>query len=184
MPKSCLFGHGKMSLYEKLSKSTVARSLISKCGESLPLSDVLNNLKSFVICYIYGDKQSSYLNLACATKWKRQKKKPLMRLLPDDDSLEQHIKRANFLAYIQCHPDLRRYPSPIGHGWELVNGCCRPVRHTKPALPILLQVLSTHRIAMTLTQSLNLNPSLILILNLNQQMILSHWMNLNYYLLQ
>ena len=68
-----------------------------------------------------------------------------MRLLPDDDSLEQHIKHANFLAYIQCHPDLRRYPSPIGHGWELVNGGCRPVRHTKPAIPILLQVQSTQQ---------------------------------------
>ena len=51
---SCFFGHGKMSLYEKLSKSTAARSLISKCGEGLPLSDdVLNNLNSFVIRYIY-----------------------------------------------------------------------------------------------------------------------------------
>ena len=138
---SCFFGHGKMSLYEKLSKSTEARSLISKCGEGLPLSDdVLNDLKSFVIRYIYGDTQSSSLNLARATKWRRQKKKSLMRLLPDDDSLEQHIKRANFLAYIQRHPDLRRHPSPIGHGWELVNGCCRPVRHTKPALPISLSV--------------------------------------------
>ena len=68
-----------------------------------------------------------------------------MRLLPDDDSLEQHIKRANFLAYIQHHPDLKRYPSPIGHGCELVNGCCRPVRHTKPALLILLQVQSTQQ---------------------------------------
>ena len=68
-----------------------------------------------------------------------------MRLLPDDDSLEQHIKHANFLAYIQRHPDLRRHPSPIGHGWELVNGCCRPVRHTKPALPNSLPVPSTQQ---------------------------------------
>ena len=66
----------------------------------------------------------------------------MLRLLPDDDSLEQHLKRANLLAYIQCHPDLRRYPSPIGHGWELVNGHCRPVRHIKPALPISLPVPS------------------------------------------
>ena len=43
---SCFFGHSKMSLYEKLSKSTETRSLISKCGEGLPLSDdVLNDLK-------------------------------------------------------------------------------------------------------------------------------------------
>ena len=96
-----------MSLYEKLSQSTEARSLISKCGEGLMLSDdVLNDLKSFVIRYIYRDTQSSTLNQARATKWKSLKKKSLMRLLPDDGSLEQHIKRANFLAYIQRHPDL------------------------------------------------------------------------------
>jgi len=73
------------------------------------------------------------------------KKKSLMRLLPDDDSLEQHIKRANFLVYIQCHPDLRRHPSPIDHGWELVNGYCRPVRHTKPTLPMSLAMSSTQQ---------------------------------------
>ena len=101
--------------------------------EGLPLSNVLNDLKSFVICYIYGDTQSSSLNLARATKWKRQKKKSLMCLFPDDDSLEKHIKRANFLAYIQRYPDLRRHSSPIGHGWELVNQTRVP---HKAALPI------------------------------------------------
>ena len=122
---SCFSGHSKISLYEKLSKSTEAGSLISKCREGLLLSDdVLNDLKSFVIRYIYGDTQNSSLNLACATKWKSLKKKSSVRLLPDDDNLEQHIKCANFLAYVQCHPDLRRHPSPIGHVWELVNGQC------------------------------------------------------------
>ena len=113
----------------------------------------LNDLKSFVIRYIYGDTQSSTLNQAHATKWKSLKKKSSMRLLPDDDSLEQHIndsleqhiKCANFLAYIQHHPDLRRHPFPIGRGWELVNGYCRPVHHTKPALSSLLPVSPTQQ---------------------------------------
>jgi len=62
---SCFFGHGKMSLYEKLLKSAEARSLISKCGEGLTLSDdVFNDIKSFAICYIYGDTYSSTLNQA------------------------------------------------------------------------------------------------------------------------
>ena len=30
---------------------------------------------------------------------------------------------------------LTHHPSPLGHGWELVDGRCRPVRHTQPALP-------------------------------------------------
>ena len=60
----------------------------------------------------------------------------------DDDSITHHIKRANYLAYIQRHPDIKRHPSPIGHGWELVNGFCKPVWHTQPALPISLSVPS------------------------------------------
>ena len=107
------------------------------------------------------DVQSSSLSLARAAKWKKQKKKSLIRL-PSDD-----IKRANFLACIQRHPDLRRHPSPIGHGWELVNGRCRPVRHTKPALPLSLSVLTppldgylTLRLILTLKPILTLRQSL------------------------
>ena len=58
-----------------------------------------------------------------------------MHLPPDDDCLKQHITNTNFLAYIQRHPVLRDHPSPVGYGWTLVNGRCRPVRHTQQALP-------------------------------------------------
>ena len=27
------------------------------------------------------------------------------------------------------------HPSPIGHGWKNINGKCRPVSHTRAALP-------------------------------------------------
>ncbi len=140
---SCFYGHGKTLLYEKMVKNLEARSLLLKCGESLPLNeDVLEDLKSYVIRYVYGDARSSSLDLARAAKWKGQKKKSLMCLHPDDDSLTQHIKRTNYLAYIQRHPDMKRHPSPIGHGWELVNGHCKPVRHTQPALPLSIPVPS------------------------------------------
>ena len=36
------------------------------------------------------------------------------------------------------HPSSKHHPSPLGHGWELMGGPCRPVRHTRPALPMLL----------------------------------------------
>ena len=32
------------------------------------------------------------------------------------------------------HPFLKNHHSLIGHGWELVDGHCHPVRHTRPAL--------------------------------------------------
>ena len=163
------------------TKSAEAHSLISKCGEGLMLNDdVLNDLKNFVIRYIYGDTQSSTLNQTCATKWKSLKKKSLKRLPPDDDSLEQHIKHANFLAY--CHPDLRRHPSPIGHGWELVNGYCRPVRHTKLPFQVHFKFHQHNRISIALTltpiQKLSLKLHLVMIMIVNHQLNWSHQMNL------
>ncbi|KAK7016732.1 hypothetical protein SK128_023274, partial [Halocaridina rubra] len=51
------------------------------------------------------------------------------------DSLRQHCLHANLLAHFVWHPSLKHHPSKIGHGWELVDGRCRPVCHTEPALP-------------------------------------------------
>ncbi|CAJ1071450.1 hypothetical protein NQZ68_018657 [Xyrichtys novacula] len=72
---------------------------------------------------------------ARASKWKTMKRKSSIRLSPDADSLRQHCLRANYSAYLVRHPTLKNHPSPLGHGWELVGGHCRPVRHTQPALP-------------------------------------------------
>ena len=33
------------------------------------------------------------------------------------------------------HFELSEHPSPLGNGWELINGKCRPVRYTLSALP-------------------------------------------------
>ena len=52
--------------------------------------DALNDLKIYVMRYVYGDVRSSSLDLLRAEKWRCQKKKSLMRLPPDDDCLKQH----------------------------------------------------------------------------------------------
>ena len=72
---------------------------------------------------------------AHTTKWKSKKAKNFSSLPPDEDSLRQHIKWANYLAYLIRHPSIKAHPSPVGHGWAIINGLCRPVRCTKPALP-------------------------------------------------
>ena len=45
--------------------------------------------------------------------------------------------KAFVLKYIYCqmHFELSEHPSPLGNGWELINGKCRPVRYTLSALP-------------------------------------------------
>ena len=59
----------------------------------------------------------------------------MARLPPDDDTLENHCERVNYLTHCLKHFQLVEHPSPIGHGYEQVNGRCRPVRYTKAALP-------------------------------------------------
>ena len=138
---TCFYGNGKTTLYDKMAKSVEARRILSKCGESLPLNeDALNELVSYVIRFVYGDLHSSPLDLVRTAKWRGQKKKSLMCLPPDFDSLKQHIMRANYLTYIQRHLELRIHPSPIGYGWELINGRCKPVRHTQPSLPLTFSI--------------------------------------------
>ncbi|KAJ8349632.1 hypothetical protein SKAU_G00247620 [Synaphobranchus kaupii] len=139
---SGFYGKGKSSVYDKVAKSPVAQQQHLQCGDSLdPEEEVVEELFEFtrhvllLRHVIYGDKKSSTMAEAHAAKWKRTKNKSFIRLPPDADSLRQHCLRANFLAYLVPHPSLKHHPSPLGHGWELVGGRCRPVRHTRPALP-------------------------------------------------
>ena len=133
---SGFYGKGKSSVYEKVAKSSLARQQLSRCGDSLHLEEEIEQeLFAFTRQVIYGDKKSTTMAEARASKWKTMKRKSFIRLPPDADSLRQHCLRANYLAYLVRHPTLKHHPSPLGHGWELVGGRCRPVRHTRPALP-------------------------------------------------
>ena len=133
---SGFYGKGKPSVYDKVAKSTLAQHQLARCGERVDLEEeVLEELFKFTRQVIYGDKKSGTMAEARAAKWKVMKNKSFIRLPPDADSLHQHCLRANYLAYLARHPTLRTHPSPIGHGWELVGGRCRPIRHTHPALP-------------------------------------------------
>ena len=37
--------------------------------------------------------------------------------------------------YCQMHFELSGHPSPVGNGWELINGKCRPACYTLSTLP-------------------------------------------------
>ena len=60
----------------------------------------------------------------------------MQRLMPDDDTLQHICTRANYLSYCQRNYQLNCHPSPIGNGWHIIEGKCRPVRHLLPALPV------------------------------------------------
>jgi hypothetical protein len=133
---SSFYGASKKLIADRLEKSKEAHGLLAACGTQLLVTEqVISDLERFVIRYVYGDTKSKTLADARAAKWRAQKKKPTIRLVPDLDSLRPHLERANYLAYLQIHYQLQSHPSPIGHGWHLVNGLCLPVRSTQPPLP-------------------------------------------------
>jgi len=107
-----------------------------ECGNSLDIDeDIIDELLKFTCNVIYGDKKSSSMAEVHVDKWKVMKKKFFLRIPPHTDCLCQHFIRASYVTYLVLHPLLKKHLSPIGPGWELVDGYCHPVRHTRPALP-------------------------------------------------
>ena len=133
---SGFYGIGKTKVAERLKKSPDLRQLLLSCGNNLQLADEdVDNLVKFVIKCVYSDGKSVTIAEARSSKWKLQKKKSLVRTLPDMDSLLHHLKRANYLSYIQKNFCLMDHPSPLGNGWHMENELCLPSRSTLPPLP-------------------------------------------------
>ena len=95
---------------------------------------VLYNKKN-VIKYHVNESKTFSCAETIASRWKKKKKKNTQRLMPDDDTLNTICYCANYLAYFQKNFQLNRHPSPIGNGWEIIDGKCRPARNVLPALP-------------------------------------------------
>ena len=130
------YAHGKNLVYDKISRLLHLLDLIIDVGKELPLSDSVSKvMKTFATQAIYGDNKSESSGEVRSVKWKSIKKKSILRLCLDDDTLDHYCERASYLSYIQLHPEVYNYPSSIGHGWMLVNGRYRPVRNRLSALP-------------------------------------------------
>ena len=121
---------------ERVISDPEARELLGRIGESIELEDSIRaDMKTFVLSCIYGESAGSTCGQARASNWQQMKKKSTIRLPPDDDPLNLHVERTNYTYYCQLHYSLFDHSSTIGHGWELVNGKCRPVRYSRSPLP-------------------------------------------------
>ncbi|MCG8430912.1 MAG: hypothetical protein MJA29_07055 [Candidatus Omnitrophica bacterium] len=129
---SGFYDHGKEKILQKVVKDPEARKFLQRVGQNLDLEDdVREDMKTFVVCKIYGEKEKN----ARAAKWRRMKRKSTARLPPDEDSLNHHLERTNYITYCQRNYSLKEHPSPIGQGWEVINGKLKPVRYNDTALP-------------------------------------------------
>ena len=114
---SRFYGHRSNSIYDKISR-------VSHLGHLI--------IGTYID--IWGQK-SETPGEARSVKWKSMKKKSRFRLCPDDDILDHYCERANYLSYNQLHPEVYNHPSPLGHGWMLVDGRCHLVRNRLSTLP-------------------------------------------------
>ncbi|KAL9977045.1 hypothetical protein ACROYT_G014408 [Oculina patagonica] len=66
-----------------------------------------------------------------------QKAQNNLLLSPTSDSLLEHIKRANYQAYVwrKALVPRQNLPSPAGHGWKIVDDTMCPELMTKPPAP-------------------------------------------------
>ena len=69
---SAFCGYGKKKLLAKVAKDPQARELIEQVGESLELDDkVRDQMKKFVLTYIYGGSGDVTCGQARASKWNK-----------------------------------------------------------------------------------------------------------------
>ena len=66
---SGFYGKGKQSVYDRVTKSPIARRQVSRCGESLDLEEqVVERLSEFIRHVIYGDNKNNTMDEARAAK--------------------------------------------------------------------------------------------------------------------
>ena len=123
------YGHGKKSIFQSVVKSEEACELLTCLGKVILVTEAtLETMALFTIKYVYGDKDSTTFDEARALKWNKMKEKSTQRILPDSESPNLKVKRANYQVYI-----LHRYgkpeapPTRLEHGWELVEGKWQPL---------------------------------------------------------
>ena len=120
-------------------KDNEARNHLDNVGLNLDLAeDTKTSMREFVLSVIYNNDADMTCGQARAQTWHKMKRKTMSRLPPDEDSLSLYMERTNYLYYCQMHYNLTEHPSHIGHGWQILNGKCRPVGHTIQALPRML----------------------------------------------
>ena len=133
---SGFYDRGKKLIHDRIMYSHDSRLLLESVGDSLDMSEeTAKDMSTFVIKYVYNDHDSDTLAEARAVYWHSRGKRKLLRWPPDEESMQLHALRCNYLAYIYKNFHLLDHPDPVGNGWHLQDGLCLPVKPQNPALP-------------------------------------------------
>ena len=142
---SGFFSVGKVRPLKWAQHNLSAALPLQDLGNGTEVSQATTTAAFTMVCQLYDQKyQGCDINdlryrLFCRKQSKNE------TLPPTADSLKLHIQRANYQCLIwknalNAKPDL---PSPIGHGWQELNGCMKPQLMTlEPAPHALMEVVT------------------------------------------
>eukprot|EP00795_Rhopilema_esculentum_P003494 gene3494-1875_t len=122
------YGIGKIKPFKKmLSHNKV--NLLSKFGDSLASVEDLNDARIFMQTILYAGKSEESLIQTRSKMFEKQKTKSSLQLLPDPNSLDQHLKRADLQTFIwrKCLLHNVNYVSAEGRGWVSTEDGPKPL---------------------------------------------------------
>ncbi|XP_030848031.1 uncharacterized protein LOC115918836 [Strongylocentrotus purpuratus] len=122
---SALYGRGKTKPFTLMSQTTKFIKAFQELGKAFTLTDDLVSTLEEFVCKLYGMKEISKVNearYAFFSMATRQEDMP-----PNKDALMKHIQRANYQTAIwrRCLESQPDVPSPVGRGWQSVDGGLR-----------------------------------------------------------
>ena len=117
----------KMHLLQNVGKK---HWLVSKVWQS----------KVIFLTILYSGKENETFVSTRRRLYKNQTYKSSSRLIPDTDSTDEPLKRADLQTFLggQCMENIIEYPDPIDRGWQAsAKGLC-PVWFGSEELPTLI----------------------------------------------
>ena len=143
---SSLPGVGKKKAWVALCRSEQHQESLGMVGQTATLDEVSKMKGEEFICSLYPAAKKAtrsadelrYL-MFCQKRYKSE------LLPPTTDSVVQNVRRACYQAFSwrQALTAMLELPSPIGNGWEMVEGLLTPCFMTKNPAPTSLLELTT-----------------------------------------
>ena len=133
---SCLKNKGKTKALDLMLENADVKAAFSQLGVEWEASPQLCAQLERVVCRLYGEAEATDIDAVRHSMFCRDLRTEDV-LPPTKDCLLQHIKRSNYQAgvYRRCLKQKNGAPSPVGHGWKLVDGALQIVWMTLPAVP-------------------------------------------------
>lgn len=120
---SAVNGIGKGKWVATVQKKESYLEKLSILGESLHVADSTFKEIEQLVCHLYGMQEEEKINVVRYRKFCKENFPEPNKLPPTEDEIRQHVKRANYQAFVwkralEVNPNIE---SPVGHGWCMTD---------------------------------------------------------------